>query len=106
MNDKTVAELAMFRNLKKAELQIYTAQCSSIDRENGLLTSYDVCMIQQKAKPPTIINDNFTLQIYTSKEIKEVLNRNGFEILNQYDMKGLDFLEDKSLSILTVARKK
>jgi hypothetical protein len=35
-----------------------------------------------------------------------MLERNGFEIINHYDMEGNDFIADKSLNILTVARKK
>jgi hypothetical protein len=49
---------------------------------------------------------SFSLQIYTADELKTMLARNGFETIHQYDMEGNDFIAEKSLNILTVARKK
>jgi len=37
--------------------------------------------------------------------LKQKPNRNGFEIVAQYDMEGREFLPDESLNILTVAKK-
>jgi hypothetical protein len=35
-----------------------------------------------------------------------MLEHNGFKVIGQYDMDGNDFVAEKSLNILTVARKK
>jgi len=55
---------------------------------------------------PKRFNHKFSLQIYTAKELKEMLVKNGFETIGQYGMDGSNFLENKTTSILTVARKK
>jgi hypothetical protein len=38
--------------------------------------------------------------------LRAILDRNGFEIIAQYDMDGNQFVADKSSSILTVAKVK
>ena len=38
--------------------------------------------------------------------LNEMLIRNGFEVVKQYDLDGNDFIAYQSLHILTVARKK
>lgn len=106
MTDEIVAGLAMHTHKKIGDTQIHALQCSSIDRNKGILTSYDSCMIQKNADKPQSFNNKFSLQIYTTKELKEVLATNGFETLGQYGMDGSEFLAGKSLNILTVARKK
>ena len=87
-------------------VNIHNVQHSEIDRENGLLTSHDQVTIFKDGCDPEIHNNSFSLQIYTAKELQEILSRNGFEIVGQYDMDGNNFIADKSLNILTVARKK
>ena len=48
----------------------------------------------------------WTMQIYTAKELREMLKRSGFEVLGQYSWPdGSKFSEKGSESILTVARK-
>lgn len=49
--------------------------------------------------------NEFTLQIYTAKELQNMLIENGFEIIGQYGMDGSEFLEEKTINILTVAKK-
>ena len=87
------------------DTQIHNVQCSTIDRKNGLLTSYDNYTLQKNAERPIRINNKFSLQIYTAKELREILAQNGFKTLDQFDIDGSKFLEKKSTSILTVAQK-
>lgn len=87
-------------------VKIRNVQHSEIDRKNGLLTSHDHYTIFKDGEEPEIHTNSFSLQIYTAGELQEMLARNGFEIIHQYDMDGNDFIADKSLNILTVARKK
>lgn len=86
-------------------IRVRNIQNSEIDRKNGLLTSHDHYTIFKDIGEPEIHTNTFSLQIYTSEELQTVLAKNGFEIIHQYDMKGNDFVADKSLNILMVARK-
>jgi SAM-dependent methyltransferase len=88
------------------DTKIHNIQHSTIDLKNGRLTSYDNYTVQKGADAPKKFKNKFTLQIYTSQELQEMLVKNGFEILGQYAMDGSKFIKDKSTSILTVARKR
>ena len=105
MTDAVVHDLRM--DLKKTinNTQIHNIQYSIIDRKNGFLTSYDSLTIQKNAKIIEKFKNEFTLQIYTAKELQNMLIKNGFEIVDQYGMDGSEFLEEKTLNILTVAKK-
>ncbi|KTD56744.1 SAM dependent methyltransferase [Legionella santicrucis] len=85
---------------------IRNVQHSEIDRDRGLLTSHDCYTISKENSEPEIHTNSFSLQIYTAKELEIMLEHNGFKIVEQYDMDGNDFVAEKSLNILTVARKK
>jgi ubiquinone/menaquinone biosynthesis C-methylase UbiE len=86
-------------------VKIRNRQHSEIDRTSGLLTSHDHYTIFKDAAAPEMHTNSFSLQIYTAEELQSMLARNGFETIHQYDMEGQNFKADKSLSILTVARK-
>ncbi len=86
-------------------VKIRNQQHSEIDRQNNLLTSHDHYTIIKDGNEPEIHTNSFSLQIYTADELKQMLARNGFESLNQYDIEGKEFLAEKSLNVLTVARK-
>lgn len=94
-------------DLKKTinNTQIHNIQYSTIDRKNGFLTSYDSLTIQKNVKKIEKFKNEFTLQIYTAKELQNMLIENGFEIIGQYGMDGSEFLEEKTINILTVAKK-
>jgi ubiquinone/menaquinone biosynthesis C-methylase UbiE len=87
-------------------VNIRNIQLSEIDRENGFLISHDHYAISKADGEPEIHKNSFSLQIYSAKELQVMLERNGFEVVAQYDMDGNDFLAEKSLNILTVAKKK
>lgn len=106
MTDKTVAELACHTNKKVGNTKVLQSQCSTIDCEKGQLTSYDSYMIQSNAEAPKILHNKFTLQIYTAQELQDILTKNGFETLGQYDIYGEKFIPSQTINILTVAQKK
>ncbi|MBA2654366.1 MAG: class I SAM-dependent methyltransferase [Gammaproteobacteria bacterium] len=87
-------------------VNIRNIQHSEIDKENGLLISHDHYTISKGDGEPEIHTNSFSLQIYTFAELQAMLKRNGFKVINQYDMDGSEFVADKSLNILTVAKKK
>ncbi|MES2677429.1 MAG: class I SAM-dependent methyltransferase [Pseudomonadota bacterium] len=105
MNDKVVSDFSIHSHRIVGDTQIHNVQCSTIDRKNGFLTSYDNCTIQKNADKPVRINNKFSLQIYTAKELRDMLARNGFKTLDHFGIDGSKFLEKKSTSILTVAKK-
>lgn len=105
MTDLVVADLAYCVHKEINESQIFVVQCSTIDKENGRLSSYDNYTIQKNADKPENFNHKSSLQLYTAKELKEMLAKNGFEIIGQYGMDGSEFSEKKTTNILTVARK-
>jgi ubiquinone/menaquinone biosynthesis C-methylase UbiE len=105
MTDKVVADLSCHRQYKIKDSQIFASQCSTLDKKNGQLTSYNQCMIQHKNNKPTLFNEHYTMQIYAAKELKNILSRNGFELVLQYDMHNGNKATEKTLSVLTIARK-
>jgi ubiquinone/menaquinone biosynthesis C-methylase UbiE len=106
MTDKTVANLSYSVHKKVHDTQFYLAQCSTVNRENGRLTSYEYYLLQKNAEKPQRFDNTFSLQLYTAQELKDMLAKNGFETIGQYGMDGAAFLKKKTPSILTVARKK
>lgn len=106
ITDDIIADFAMDIESIVNGAKVHNVQHSEIDRENGLLISHDHYTILKDGCKPEIYNNTFSLQIYTAKQLQAVLERNGFEIIHHYDMEGSDFIADRSLNILTVARKK
>lgn len=88
------------------DVKIHHIQHSEFDRENRFLISHDYNTFLKEGHEPEIHTNTFSLQIYTAEELREMLIQTGFEIVHQYDMDGNDFVANKSLNILMVARKK
>lgn len=105
MTEDVVNNLAM--NVQKTlhDTHLYKQQTSTLDRSTGLLTSHDSLTITKYLQQPTVINRSFSLQMYTSQELQELLEHHGFEVLEQYNMDGSNFQAATTLSMLTVARK-
>lgn len=106
ITDEVIDDFSMDIKSDVGDTTIHNIQHSTIDQEKGLLTSYDDYTIHRKGHDPEKRSNHFSLQIYTEKELDEMLLRNGFEIIRQLDMDGNPFVPEKSLSILTVARKR
>lgn len=96
MDIKTEVDGVKFRN----------QQYSEIDSEKGLLISHDKYTIIESDIESEYKTNTFSLQLYTAQELQTILERNEFEILNQYDMEGQKFKPAQSLNILTVAKVK
>ena len=79
-------------------------QHSIIDNK-GVLISYTTDYMQKGLGKPKVSKSVGTLQLYTARELKEMLARRGFKVLGQYGMDGSKFLEGKTERILTVAKK-
>jgi len=105
MTNQAVSHLTM--DLKKTvhNTKIRNIQYSELDRDAGRLTSYDEFSIQEGISKPKLLKGKFTLQIYTAKELEDMLAKNGFETLGQYGIDGSKFSKTQTTSILTIARK-
>ena len=91
---------------KTSSKRIHNIQHSVINREAGQLTSYDSYTICDDKNQTREVKNEFTLQIYTAAQLQDLLAKNGFETVEQIAFDGSEFLNKKSLSILTIARKK
>lgn len=105
LTDDVIHNFAMDIESIVNDVKIRNIQHSEIDRKNRLLTSHDHYTIFKVGDQPKIHTNSFSLQIYTAEELREMLDKSGFKTIDQYDMNGNDFIEDKSINILTVAMK-
>ncbi|MCB1113088.1 MAG: hypothetical protein KDK72_10595, partial [Chlamydiia bacterium] len=105
LSDQVVKSFAMDNKKSVDETTIRHIQKSILDRTSGLLTSFDEFTIQEGTKEPVTINESFSLQLYTADELEEMLTKNGFEIVGQYDLDGSPFSNLESERILTVGRR-
>lgn len=105
MTDDVVKDLACYIHKKVQDIQIFSTQCSELDRTNGILTSYNSYMLQKNVDKPQIFTHKFSLQIYTAKELNKMLTENGFEVIRQYGSNGSSFIKEKTKNVLTIAKK-
>lgn len=106
MTDQVVAGFAYYVHKQVDDTQILATQCSTLDREHGMLTSYGNSLIQKNANKPQNFSLKFSLQIYTAQEIQEMLAATGFQVIAHFGMDGEKFDKHTTPTILTVARKK
>ena len=85
--------------------KIREIQYSTIDKK-GVLASYTISSTQRNLNTPIFSRHVQTLQIYNVKQLKEMLNRAGFNVAAQYHINGTKFEDSKTDRILIVARKK
>lgn len=79
-------------------------QHSIIDNK-GILYSYTTFYTQTKLGKLKTEHCTATLQLYTSKELKNMLAKNGFKMMGQFGINGEKFSEKKTERILTIAKK-
>jgi ubiquinone/menaquinone biosynthesis C-methylase UbiE len=79
---------------------------NKFDGKRGIMHMHQKTYIQEGLQKPKIMNESWDMQIYSSNELKDILERNGFEVLKFLNVDGSKFNKDKSLFILTIARKK
>lgn len=104
MTDDAIDDLAMDSTRTTNGTKIHNVQHSTLDRKTGLLTSHDKYTIQKMTGEPEQFSHKFTLQIYTTNELKDMLTRNGFETISQCGMDGSELSEFETPTILTIAK--
>ena len=71
----------------------------------GILGSETLCFTQKGIGRTKLARSRQTLQVYTTKQLGEMLARNGFKVLEQRDVDGSKFVKGKTERIFTVAQK-
>lgn len=72
---------------------------------DGVLASYDIFHEQIGSNKPNITTAVQTLQVYTAMQLQAILTQNGFSILQQIGMDGLELNIYRTERILTVAER-
>lgn len=101
MTAEGVAALAMDEQHVIGNMRIHHRQRSVLEA-GGRLTSYDHHVFCEGDAPPKTVESCFSLQLYTARELREMLAAAGFNKVEQCAMDGTP-LKDNSKSILTVA---
>ncbi|MDD4531263.1 MAG: class I SAM-dependent methyltransferase, partial [Candidatus Pacebacteria bacterium] len=97
-------EMDLTRNF--GNIKIRKVQHCRLDRKAGILWCNDRFIVQEGRSKPETFKGRFPLQIYTSEEVKEMLSRNGFEVLGQYGIDGSEFSKKGTERIMTIAKKR
>ena len=117
LNDNHICDLTIDWVTVTDDTRFRDIQYSIIDTE-GILTFYTTSIVQKRASPglahrmeigyekPKITKTAQTLQIYTAKQLEEMLNSNGFKVLENCGIDGSKFVEDETDRIVTIAQKK
>jgi ubiquinone/menaquinone biosynthesis C-methylase UbiE len=106
MTVEVVAGLAIHTQKKLKHSWLHRIQCSTVDKKKGHLICYETGFIQDKAGKPERFNYKSALQIYTPKQLRKLLEKNGFDIICQCGRDGSKFDGKKSIDMLTLARKR
>jgi len=107
LNGNNIAELTVDWSTTTDDTHFRDIQYGTIDT-NGILALYNISFIQKKAVPGVAQRAKTgikTLQIYSATQLKELLNKNGFTVLEQIGIDGSPFNPEHTDRILTVAQK-
>lgn len=104
LKDNNITKLTIDWQEAIGDTKIREIQYSTIDSD-GILASYATSYKQKGSNKPKMSKNAQTLQVYTAKQLKEMLQDYGFKILRQCGIDGSRFAEYKTDCILTVAKK-
>lgn len=104
LKDNQITSLTIDWQENKGHTKNRVIQYSTINQE-GILASYTTLIEQTDTLFPKISKSQQTLQIYSAQQLKDMLRKLGFKVLNQYAVDGSTFIKDKSDRILTIAQK-
>jgi len=104
LKDDNITTLTIDWQKKYGNIAAREIQYSTIDK-SGILTSYTTSHLQEGKAKPKISRSTQTLQVYTAKQLVEMLQRNGFKVLRQCGIDGSRFTENTADRIVTIARK-
>ncbi|MCX5921779.1 MAG: methyltransferase domain-containing protein [Candidatus Dependentiae bacterium] len=102
--DNNITTLTIDWQKTTGDTKIRDIQYSTINPE-GVLTSYTTSYIQKDAETPKVSHHEQTLQIYTALQLKDMLEKNGFQLIAHCSIDGSEFITTETDRILTVAKK-
>lgn len=102
--DANIIKLSYENIWTSGNTRLRELQHSIVDKK-GVLISYTTTYETKNNGKTKVSESVITLQLYTANELKEMLARNGFKVLEQYDIDGSKFSDKNSERILIVARK-
>ena len=105
LQDNNITTLTTDWQKSIGDTKIRDIQYSTINDE-GILASYTISHVQKGSEKPQISQSFQTLQVYSAQQLKELLERNGFEIIEQLAIDGSKFDTFGTDRIVTVAKKK
>ena len=104
LKDNNITTLTIDWQKITGDTKIRDIQYSTISSD-GILASYTISHEQKDSEKPKISQSFQTLQVYSAPQLKDMLERNGFEVLEQLGIDGSKFVEGKTDRILTAAKK-
>lgn len=104
LEDDNITKLTVDWQKKLEDSTAREIQYSTICPD-GILSSYDIYHEQKGSSKPKISNAFQTLQVYSKRQLRELLEALGFKVLRQCAIDGKRFNERKAERILTIARK-
>jgi ubiquinone/menaquinone biosynthesis C-methylase UbiE len=105
LDKDNIMKMSMERIGNAGNIKVRELQHSIVDN-SGILTSYTIFYTQKGKQSAKEASKNIiTLQLYTAAELRKMLEKNGFKVLNQCGIDGSKFNEKKTERILTIAKK-
>lgn len=105
LRDNNITKLTIDWQKKSGNTTAREIQYSTINND-GILASYDIYHEQKGNAKPKITTAYQTLQVYSAKQLIEMLKKNGFRVISKCGIDGSKFNEHKSERLLIVAQKK
>lgn len=106
LDKDNIMKMSLERMGKSGNTKIRELQHSIIDNR-GILISHTIFYTQKPKQTPKVASKNtITLQLYTVHELKKILNKNGFKVVEVCGIDGSRFNEKKTERIVITAKKK
>jgi len=78
---------------------------NKLDYKKRIMKMNQETWIQENSKKAEIIKEKWDMQIYTSGELKKLLEKNGFKVEKNYGGVNKEFIKEKSLFNFIIAKK-
>jgi ubiquinone/menaquinone biosynthesis C-methylase UbiE len=104
LKDNNITRLTIDWQKTVGDTRMRDIQYSTIDEE-GILASHTIHYQWKGSEKQKTRTGSQTLQIYTAKQLKQMLEQNGFQILDQCALDGSEYLETESENIVMIAQK-
>ena len=104
LSNNQITRLTIDWQKMSGNTKVREIQYSTIDEE-GILASYTTSYVQRGSSKPKISKSAQTLQVYTAKQLREILEKKRFKVLEQCGVDGSKLQESRTERVLTVAKK-